>query len=325
MIVTLTPNPSLDRTIAVDELTTGAVHRARALRVDAGGKGVNVSRALAANGRPTVAVVPAAGPEGDHFVALLHDEGVTVDPVPLEDAIRSNITLVERGGRTTKVNEQGRRSGPEDAAAMLDAVDARLGGATWVVGAGSLPPGLGDAFYRDLVVLGRRRGVRTAIDTSGPPLREAVAAGPDLVKPNLDEFTELVGRPLDTLADVVDAAQHLVQRGVGTVVVSLGVHGAVAVSAKGVEHAFGRVVSVRSNVGAGDCLLAGWLAARAHGAQPAEALRAGVIWGSAAVGLAGSRVPGPHDLELPMVEVSETPPLELRLTGDVDASGRPLP
>jgi 1-phosphofructokinase len=314
MIVTLTPNPSLDRTIAVSQLRVGEVHRASAMRDDAGGKGVNVSRALAANGCGTVAVLPAGGAPAVQFAALLYDANVSYDFIDLQGAVRTNITLVEDDGTTTKINEPGRDSGPLDATAMLEAVERHLEGASWVVGCGSLPPGIDGTFYVALVERARARGVRVAIDTSGPALAQAVAAGPNLIKPNLEELEEFAGRPLVSLADVLDAARGLVKSGVETVVVSLGEHGALAVDAQGAAHANAVVDKPLSTVGAGDCLLAGYLSAVEACASLTEAVANGVKWGAAAVTLPGSRVPSPADLEGQAVHVSSELPLDLIVT-----------
>lgn len=313
MIVTLTPNPSLDRTIAVAELQVGEVHRAGGMRVDAGGKGVNVSRALAANGVATVAVLPAGGAEAVQFAALLDDAEVPYDFIDLKDAVRTNITLVEDDGTTTKINEPGRESGPGDAGQMLDAVDSHLKGASWVVGCGSLPPGIDGSLYTDLIARAKASGARVAIDTSGGAFARVVAACPDLVKPNLEELEEYVGVSLPTIAHVVDAARRLVRSGVSTVVVSLGEHGAVGVDATNAVHANAVVDRPLSTVGAGDCLLAGYLFAIDSGASLAEAVASGVLWGAAAVGLPGSRVPSPADLEGPVVHVSAALPLDLKV------------
>lgn len=311
MIVTLTPNPSLDRTIAVSHLRVGEVHRACAMRDDAGGKGVNVSRALAANGSATVAVLPAGGAPAVQFAALLYDADVSYDFINLQGAVRTNITLVEDDGTTTKINEPGRDSGPRDAAAMLDAVESHLEGASWVVGCGSLPPGIDGSIYVALVERARARGVRVAIDTSGLAFAQAAAAGPDLLKPNLEELEEFAGRPLASLADVLDAARSLVESGVGTVVVSLGEHGALGVDAQGAAHASAVVDKPLSTVGAGDCLLAGYLAAVEAGASLTDAVASGVKWGAAAVALPGSRVPSPVDMAGQTVHVSSTIPLDM--------------
>jgi 1-phosphofructokinase len=293
MIVTVTLNPSLDRAVEVGALTRGEVIRATAAHLDPGGKGVNVSRALLANGVPSVAVLPCGGDEGSQLIRLLKAESVEVLAVPIAGRTRSNITLAEPDGTVTKVNEPG----PTMFRAEFDEVTARVltraGSADWVVLCGSVPPGLPADAYAQLCRRLRAAGIRVAVDTSGPALREAAQAGATLLKPNRDELAEVVGVPLADLGDVVAAAQQLRSWGAGTVVASLGADGAVLVDADGVVTGSCPVTRPRSTVGAGDALLAGFLAAGAHG--PA-ALAEGLAWGAAAVSLPGSRMPGPADL-----------------------------
>ncbi|MEU1249557.1 1-phosphofructokinase [Micromonospora arida] len=293
MIVTVTLNPSLDRAVEVDSLTRGEVIRAATAHLDPGGKGVNVSRALLANGVPSVAVLPSGGDEGNQLIRLLKAEGVEVLAVSISGRTRSNITLAEPDGTVTKINEPGPAMCRAEFDDVIDRVLARASGADWVVLCGSVPPGLPADAYAQLCRKLRAAGVRVAVDTSGPALREAALAGATLLKPNRDELAEVVGAPLKDLGDVVDAAQCLRAWGAGTVVASLGADGAVLVDAEGVRTGTCPVARPRSAVGAGDALLAGFLAA---GAQGAAALAEGLAWGAAAVSLPGSRMPGPADL-----------------------------
>ena len=313
MIVTLTPNPSLDRTIEIDSLLSGEVHRATSSRVDPGGKGVNVSRVLAAHGVSTLAVLPAGGAEGAQLGELLAPSGVPVITIPLSSPTRSNITLVEPDGTTTKINEPGPRLTTAETHAIADRLAAVARAATWVVLSGSLPRGVSDLFYAELVARLHNLGAKVALDTSGPPLATAVEARPELIKPNADELAELVGRPLTTWGDVAEQAQRVHDRGVGTVLVSLGADGALLVDDDGVRRAFTPAVDVRSTVGAGDSTLAGFLAA---GAKGSGALRTAVAFGTAAVTLPGSAMPGPADIRLDLVTVEEDPDLSHPLKGD---------
>ena len=315
MIVTLTPNPSLDRTIEIAGLRRGEVLRASATRVDPGGKGVNVSRVLAAHGVSTVAIVPAGGPEGAQLADLLAPAGIPVVTVPLRRATRSNIALVEPDGTTTKVNEPGPTLSGDEVATMSERVAAVAGSADWVVLSGSLPSGVSDEFYADLVPRAQALGCRVAVDTSGGPLAAAVAAQPDLVKPNTAELAELTGAPMLTWGDVAKHAQALHDGGIATVLVSLGQDGALLVDDDGVRWASAPPVEVRSTVGAGDSTLAGFLVA---GATGDEALRSAVAFGSAAVALPGSAMPGPGDVHPETVTVQDTPDPSLPLLEGVE-------
>lgn len=304
MIVTVTANPSVDRTIEVERLVAGEVQRAVSGRVDAGGKGVNVARALTANGHKATAVVVCGGAEGAHLRALLEDTAdLQVRVVEISEALRSNITVVEADGTTTKLNEAGPTlsAGELEALAAATVAAVETASADWTVLSGSLPPGCPAGWYADLIARLRRTGCQVALDSSGPALAEAVPARPDLMKPNREELAELTGRPILTAGDAASAARELLEKGVRAVLVSLGADGAVLAEASGCWHATAPTVTTRSSVGAGDALLAGFLAS---GADGSPALAEAVAWGSAAAGLPGSRMPVPTDIDRTGIHVT---------------------
>lgn len=294
MIVTLTLNPSVDRTVEVETLARGEVMRALSVRVDPGGKGINVSRALATHDLPTRAVVTVGGAEGAHLVNLLRDTGIEIVPVPIQGAIRSNITVAEPDGTTTKFNEPGAHLSAEELAAVITAVKNAVESVDWLVASGSLPTGTPASFYADLVQMLAGSGTRVAVDTSGPALEAVLAAGPTLVKPNRDELAEVTGQRLVTIADVVDAASRLRDLGAQAVLASLGAEGAVLVDDDGAIHGRTPAVPPLNSVGAGDAMLAGFLAG---GGKGADALVEALAWGAAAVLQPGSGMPSPHDID----------------------------
>ena len=302
MIVTLTPNPSVDRTIEVDALHRGAVLRARATRVDPGGKGVNVSRALAANRRETTAVLPAGGWEGDQLASLLAPLEVSVVLVPVSGSVRANVSVVEPDGTVTKLNEPGPQLSPEEVEAVTTATVKAAADAEWLACTGSLPPGAPIDFYAQVVERLGSATVKVAVDSSGAPLVAALEAGPDLIKPNREELAEATGRQLLTLGDVVAAAEELRGRGVGAVLASLGADGAVLVDETGATFGSATIEKARSAVGAGDSMLAGFLAA---GGSGPDALAEALAWGAAAASLPGSRMPTPDDLDRAAVTLAD--------------------
>lgn len=319
MILTLTPNPSVDRTISVAALSRGTVHRATTSRVDPGGKGVNVSRALVAHRLSTLAVLPAGGPEGAQLAEMLDSAGVPMATVPLASPTRSNVTIVEPDGTTTKINEPGPEISEAEVRAIAERVASLAITADWVVLSGSLPRGVPDSFYADLTGRLKAIGAQVAVDTSGAALSEAVTAAPDLIKPNDEELAELAGRDLHTWGDAVDAARELRAAGVGTVLVSLGPDGALLIGPHGVARAFSPPVAVRSTVGAGDSTLTGYLAGLLRSAaDPMLALRTAVAFGTAAVTLPGSVMPGPTDVLPDLVVVEDQPDLAHPLKGGSD-------
>lgn len=302
MIVTLTPNPSIDRTVEVDAIRRAAVSRATGGRVDAGGKGVNIAAALAAHGHPVVAVFPCGGSEGAQLATMLQHEGVPSVQVPVAGSTRANISIIEPDGTVTKLNELGPQLDAAEIEALIQATRDAAAGAAWVVACGSLPPGVADDFYA--LVVDRLSGsdTRVAVDTSGAALLKALSTSPDVVKPNLEELGEATGTEIVTLGDAIDAARALRELGAATVIASLGPDGAVYVDEFETAHAEAPVGIPRSAVGAGDALLAGFLATGGGGV---DAFVTGVAWAAAAVGLPGTRMPGPDEVDVSIVRVHD--------------------
>jgi 1-phosphofructokinase len=314
MILTVTPNPSLDRTYEVQVLKRGEVIRAETERMDPGGKGVNVSRAVTAAGQRTVAVLPLGGAPGALVAELLDAQGIEVAPVPVAGATRSNIALAEADGVLTKINAPGPELSRQEQELLLETVRAQSGDADWIACCGSLPRGLAPAWYADLVARAHAAGKRIALDTSGPALLEALRERPDVVKPNAEELAEAVGRPLATVGDAVKAAEELREMGARAVLASLGADGQLLVDGTGAWFGSARVDAVRSNVGAGDSSLAGFLIA---GGSGPEALASAVAHGAAAVQLPGSVMPTPADLDPAAVTVTREVPVNRDLTEPV--------
>jgi 1-phosphofructokinase len=324
MIVTVTPNPSIDRTVSLGApLTRGAVHRVTSATSEPGGKGVNVARALALAGLDAVAILPAA--DDDPMVTALRTVGVSFRCVPVSGAVRTNLAITEADGTTTKLNEPG---APLDAVA-LDAltrtVVAHAETASWIVLSGSLPPGVPDDWYADVVARLSSAPCQIAVDTSERPL-DALAAGfghtaPDVIKPNAEELAGLVGASPDELeraaaqgdpAPVVSAANRLIERGAKTVLVTLGAAGAVLVDPTGSWMATPPPIAPRSTVGAGDSALAGYVRAAVGGAEPPRRLQMAVAYGSAAAALPGSALPSPPQIDLNAVRVYAITPASSR-------------
>ena len=288
MIITLTANPSVDRTLEISSLTPGGVHRATAEHEEPSGKGVNVSRALTANGIATLAILPVGGSAGAQLETLLRAEGVDFDAIGISEAVRVNISLTEPGGRATKINAAGPQLSAAELRSLTHALLDRVREGDWVVASGSLPRGVSGDYYATVCELVHQAGGRFALDASGPPLLAGLSAGPDVIKPNVEELEEAVGRAVGTLGDAVAAARQLIERGARSAVVSMGRDGALLVEADQVLHASVPVSNPRSTIGAGDALLAGFLAG---GGDGETALREAVAWATAAVGVEGSRVP----------------------------------
>jgi len=316
MILTLTANPSLDRTVALaGRLKRGKVIRADSVISQAGGKGVNIARACIAAGVPAIAVLPAA--KDDPFVLELLAAGIDCRPVHHDGALRVNITITEPDGTTTKLNSPGPELTEAVRRNLAEALRRRAAAAEWVVLAGSLPPGTPPEWYAELVVLLRDSGARVAVDTSDAPLRALVerlpASAPHLMKPNGEELASFTGDDPELLeADpyaAAKAARTLVESGVESVLATLGSRGAVLVNADGAWHASPPPTTVVSTVGAGDSSLFGYLLGDLRGHRPEDRLALAVAYGSAAAGLPGTTMPHPQQVRPDLVSVRD---LDLR-------------
>jgi 1-phosphofructokinase len=303
VIVTVTPNPSIDRTLEVPAVRRGEVIRVRTASSEAGGKGINVSRALATMGIATSAIAPGSAATKARLRDLLGGS-IVLRTVDIEGDIRTNLSLVEPDGTVTKVNEPGPTLDEATAARLLDDIvaaaleilDADRAGSgpapaegrseRWIVASGSLPPGLPDGFYAELAAR-MPDDVRVAVDADRSVLRAVVGRRVALLKPNHVELEELMGRSLATLGDVADAAAELVATGADTVLVSLGSDGALVADKDGACHAEASIDDVANPVGAGDALLAGFVAAGAR----RSALPAAIAWSVAACRASGTRMP----------------------------------
>jgi len=228
MILTVTPNPALDYTIRLDALEIGKRAKYRDPEIDPAGKGINVSRMVRRLGEPTLALGFAGGSTGELLKQNLDREGIPHDLVPVAGLTRINVTLLTGPeGVATHLHGPGAPVSPADVGRLLDRIAEQLPRARILVLSGSLPPGMGPDAVADLIQRARRQKVRSIIDVEKDLLAAAIAAGADLVKPNLLEAAEYLGRPLD---NPVAAAREIVSRGAGAAVLTLRGEGAVAVA-----------------------------------------------------------------------------------------------
>lgn len=315
MIVTLTANPSIDRTVVLDsELARGGVHRARGAASDPGGKGVNVARVLTASGVQAMAVLPAA--EHDPLLEALTDTGVRYCAVATSGLARTNITISEPDGTTTKINEPGTELTESTKRELFDVIVDLGRDAAWVALSGSLPPGMPVDWYGQLVTALRATSCKVAVDTSDAPLLALAASfpesAPDLIKPNSEELAQLTGADGDELeraaaagdpTAAVDASRILLARGVGAVLATLGSAGAVLVTSDGSWFASPPKIDAISTVGAGDSSLAGYILADIERCTPEDRIRRAVAYGTAATALPGTTLPNADQVHPESVSV----------------------
>ncbi len=277
MIYTVTCNPALDLAVRLDGLQIGGLNRTAGATLVAGGKGVNVSRVLSELGERNVALGFVAGGNGVMLESALQQMGVETAFIRLpEGQTRINVKLY--GETETELNAPGPVVRHQQIEGLVSEL-SRLKDDTLLCLCGSLPPGMGaDSYARMLAAV---KGVRTIVDTSGEALLCALSEKPWLTKPNRDELAALVGRELPTLADVIEAAEWLRDKGAQNVLVSLGKDGALLLAeGKRMYQSAPRIEAV-GTVGAGDSLVAGFAAGWQRHADMAQALRLGVACGSA--------------------------------------------
>jgi 1-phosphofructokinase len=307
-LVTLTLNPAIDQTVALDALNPGSVHRARSVWADAGGKGVNVACCLADWGLP-VSVTGVLGQDNAApFAQLLAAKGIDDRFVRIPGETRTNLKLLDAAsGDTTDINLPGLEFGPSTVEAVRAVLVDLTGPGSLAVLAGSLPRSLGPDAYARLTAELKRRGTRVVLDASGPALAAALAAGrdglPDAIKPNRHELEEWAKCPLPTFADVLDAARECQRAGVALVCVSLGAEGALFVASEGALRALPPPTQVASTVGAGDALVAGLVAGLHDDLSLPDLARRALAFAAGKLSRTGANLPGRAEVEAIAAEI----------------------
>lgn len=284
MILTVTLNAAIDRTVAVPSFRLGHRHRAVESRTLAGGKGINVARALNLLGRPVIAAGFAGGPTGTRVREQLRAESLLTDFTPIAGETRINLAVIDpTSGEQTEINERGPAVSPEEVERFVARLGYLAAGARICVLAGTLPPGAGDDLYARLVRDLLERDVTVVLDAEGESMLAGIRAGASVVTPNEREAEELVGQEFDDEGDLVHGLSELVRLGAGEAVITRP-DGCVAVVGEGAARRF---LAVRtptlepvSTVGSGDVFLAGYVAARYDGREPADCLAYGVACGA---------------------------------------------
>ena len=287
MIVTLTVNPAIDRTIAVDRLVFEDRAYITSSRESAGGRGINAACVIHSFGGKAMAIVPAGGESGAHFEQFLHSCGFELIVVPTHSAVRRNLIISDQQGLTVKLNEPGAALNKVELARIEKAVRGKLDHAGWFMICGSLPPGVPASLYGQLVAMARKRGVKILLDADGDALAAGIAARPTVVTPNQQEAERLLNRALLTRTHFLQAAAQIRKMGAESVVLSMGSQGAVGAFDHQIIEVIPPHVAAISPIGAGDALAAAFTWAMEQRADFPDALR----WGVAA-GTASARLPG---------------------------------
>jgi 1-phosphofructokinase/tagatose 6-phosphate kinase len=319
MIITVTLNAAIDKTLAVPNFRLGRRHRAVEQTAMAGGKGVNVARALRALGQPVIATGIAGGPTGTRIVEHLTDEGILNDFVRIREESRTSTAVVDpTSGEQTEINEHGPHVSDQELDLFVDKLLYLAKGAAVCVFAGSLPRGVDTDLYGRLIEEMRRLGVTTVLDAEGEPLLTATRRRPDVVSPNELEAEGLVGHEFSDEEDRRRALGEMVEMGAREGIITLA-DGCLAVLGEGSERCLYRAtlepLEPVSSVGSGDALLAGFVAARYGGRDPEDCLRFAVACGAESTQHFGAGVLEQREVErlLPEVRVEtfEAPAIQV--------------
>ncbi len=291
MIFTVTLNPAVDREMTVDNITFDTVLRASDWRVDCGGKGFNVARMLNSLAISSVALGFAAGKSGEMLNDKLESLGIETDFVWVEGETRTNVSIVSaENGRYVKVNEPGPTITKANLAQLANKIGDRTRAGDWWVLAGSLPPGVPQTYYSELISIIQSAGAKVFLDTSDEALRQNCAAKPLLVKPNDEEAQELTGLPVETTEEIAAVGTAISAMGPASVIISLGKEGAVLVDDGKAWLAASPEIIAANPIGAGDSMVAGVVWGLSLGDSMQDALCKGIACGAATASQKGTSV-----------------------------------
>jgi len=298
-IITLTMNPAIDKSASVAQVIVERKLYCHSPRFEPGGGGVNVSRAIRKLGGTSTALFPCGGPTGDHLLDLLRKEGLDCRPIPVGGWTRENLVVLEESsGLQFRFGMPGSPLSEKEWRNCLNAVTDSSRNPDYIVASGSLPAGVPEDFYAQVARIGKGLGARVIVDTSGNSLRLALQEGVYLIKPNIRELGELVGKELVDESSQREIAMEMVRSGQCAVVaLSLGAGGVLLATADGCQRLQTPLVPIKSKVGAGDSMVGGIVLSLARGNDVQDAVRFGVAAGAAAVMTPGSELCRREDTE----------------------------
>jgi 1-phosphofructokinase family hexose kinase len=311
VILTVTLNAAIDRTVAVPSFRLGHRHRAVERRTVAGGKGVNVARALKLLGRPVIATGLAGGPTGTRILEQLTEESILNDFTRIADESRTNLAVIDpTSGEQTEINERGPTVSADEVDRFVEKLLYLAQGTEFCVVAGSIPAGVDASVYGRLVSELQRLDVSVIVDTDGEPMRAGLRAGPAIVAPNAAEAEEAVGHEFNEPSDLLLGLRSLIEMGAAEAIITREA-GCVAIVGEPSERRRYEVeiepLDPVSTVGSGDAFLAGYVAARYQGSSARECLAFGVACGAESTQHFGAGTLDPEEVGrlLPRVEVRE--------------------
>lgn len=297
MIYTVTLNPAIDKTIQVDGLRRGMLNRVEKSLTNIGGKGINVSLALKALGEETIALGVAGGKGGRQIREGLLQEQIVSVFLETGKEIRTNIKIMEPDGTLTELNEPGNKITHDLVESLMEIIENRISDGDILVLSGSVPEGIPKTIYHDMIQLARKKGAKTILDADGELFVHGVEAGPDVVKPNKEEFMRYAGiNPDCEEKQLITAAASFFDKGISCVILSMGSDGAYILDVEELKCFCCPALDVKvlSTVGAGDAMVAAWACAMARGYETRKAMCLAMAASAAAVATPGTMPPSPE-------------------------------
>lgn len=274
MIITVTLNPALDKTIEIDEFKIDSVNRIVSTRVDAGGKGINVSKVIKELQYKSLALGFLGGSSGSQIKNYLDDLNIDNEFLLVKGETRTNLKIIDKVNKThTDINENGPSLGKQDITNIKEKIMQHCEEGSLVVLSGSVPNEVSTSVYGEIIKAVKSKGGKVILDAEGELLMEGIKAGPYMVKPNIDELEKAFGISINNEEEIIETAKKVLEYGVKYVVISLGSEGSIFISTDTVAKVKGIKVQVKSTVGAGDSMVAALAVATEKGYTLEEAIK----------------------------------------------------
>ena len=298
MIYTLTLNPAMDKTVVIENLTTGGVNRIKSLRVDVGGKGINVSKCLKSLGCDSAAAAFWGGTVGQRGIDFLRENGIGSLAVAVSEDTRTNLKIIDPiRHENTDINEPGPTISKENMEELIQKLDESIVPNDILILSGSIPKGCPSGIYRDLIQRYQEKGAQVYLDADGENFCLGITAAPALIKPNIDELNRHLNANLIEVSEIAAAAKEFLKLGIQEVVVSLGGDGALLVKEGLCLKAEGLRVPVLSTVGAGDSMVAALACGAEKGLTDRQRLKLAIAISAASVMCSGTQAPEGEQIE----------------------------
>lgn len=304
MIITMTMNPAIDKTVEINALMRGGLNRINHVTKDAGGKGINVSKTIKSLGGESVSTGFLGGQTGETIRTILRELKIIEDFVTVDMETRVNTKVVESGGMVTELNESGPTISRQSVSDLKCILNTYLKENDLLILAGSVPNGVSKDIYKDLTEYAHNNGAKVFVDADGELFANALLAKPDIVKPNKEELEKYVGYSLNNSEEILRAGKILLEKGVKTVIISLGAEGAYFIDEKHTLYSPGLAVKVNSTVGAGDAMVAAFAYGMDQNMSFETCAKLAVATSAGAVTTVGTKPPTKQEVETLLQQVT---------------------